>query len=303
MSNSVVDLWLCPIAELDESEALTAELKAWLTDDEMTKVNRYKMERDRLRGLYVRCFLRAILSRYANRHPNWWRFEYGDKGKPRLSADQFSETGIEFNISHSRDYLLVAICLNNSVLAPIALGVDIEHSRENTNIQSIMTHYFSHLEIDQLMALDEAQQSTRFFDLWALKESYIKATGAGLATSLKGFAFDFYQITERTERMRNGMVNVSGEEKEKYTQLALFQGLELHIFEESDREITTRVATEKKRCNNFDWKSLLGRVDDQYRFAVTLGGEGLAGMELNMNECRTSDLFAQFEVFKPQDPT
>lgn len=302
MSNAVVDLWLCPIEELDESEALTAELKAWLTDDEIAKVSRYKMERDRLRGLYVRCFLRAILSRYANRHPNWWRFEYGDKGKPRLSADQFSKTGIEFNISHSRDYLLVAVCLNNSVLDPIALGVDIEHSRDNTNIQSIMTHYFSHLEIDQLMALDESQQSTRFFDLWALKESYIKATGTGLATSLKGFSFDFSKVTERTETMRT-VTNSSKERVGQSRQLLLFQGLELHLFEGPDREVAKKTSTRDKQCNNLYWKSLLGRVDDQYRFAVTLGAEDIAGIKLNMNEFQTSDLFSQLEVFKSKAPT
>lgn len=290
MSDSTVDLWLCPVSELDDNGDVRAQLQRWLTYDEIAKVNRYRMDNDRIKALYVRCFLRAILSRYATRSPDSWRFEYGDKGKPRLSGCQYADTGIEFNISHSRDYLLVAIYLNKSASSSIALGVDIEHARHNTNIKPIMTRYFSNLEIVDLVDLDGAQQHERFFDLWALKESYIKATGKGLATSLKSFAFDFSEAEELVVLMRT--CNVDSEE---YRQLRLYQGIELQIMEGGMLEEQVRLDSKPVIIHShLCWQSLLGRLDDQYRFAVTLGGENLTGIKLNINELCISDLLDQF---------
>ncbi|MGB1973375.1 MAG: 4'-phosphopantetheinyl transferase family protein [Vibrio toranzoniae] len=250
----VIDLWLCSLSDLDEDTDHVSRLKQKLTADEVAKVERYRMPSSQAQALYVRSCLRAILSRYSCLQPEEWRFEYGEKGKPSLVEKQQIETGLNFNISHSKEHLLIAVCQTKG--QPLQLGVDIEHARSSTNIAAIMKHYFSEFEINDLLELDDVSQRERFFDLWALKESYIKATGKGLATSLKSFSFDFSNLTEQTLPVYS-----LDFQTELYGEIIVHNGVGLDVTEQGDVSA--------------DWQCRLGRLDDQFRFAVTLGGATL----------------------------
>ena len=169
----------------------------WLTEDEINKVHRYKAEQAQHNALQVRLALRAVLSMHSDVLPQQWQFEYGDKGKPSLSVELFTQTGLHFNLSHSGDWLMIGV-LSCANLSPnyaadnaVLFGLDIERLRASTNIQPILNHYFTANEVADLVALPEVLQRQRFFDLWALKEAYIKATGKGLAQSLSSFSFSF----------------------------------------------------------------------------------------------------------------
>ncbi|MCG9556254.1 4'-phosphopantetheinyl transferase family protein [Vibrio kanaloae] len=262
METSVIDLWFCSLNDLDEGSDHVSRLKQKLTADEVAKVERYRMPSSQTQALYVRSCLRAILSRYFCFQPEEWRFEYGEKGKPSLVEKQQIETGLNFNISHSKEYLLIAVCQTKG--QPLQLGVDIEHARISTNIAAIMKHYFSESEISDFLELDDASQRERFFDLWALKESYIKATGKGLATSLKSFSFNFSNLTKQTLPFSSSdFQSVLNGEIRLYSGI----GLDLDAAEIDDASIS--------------WQCRLGRLDDQFRFAVTLGGATLP-MHLEM---------------------
>ena len=66
---------------------------------------------------------------------------------------------------------------------------------ENTGIRELYTgiadRYFSTIEVADLGSLPKPQQHKRFFDICTLKESHIKARGAGLAIPLDAFSFHF----------------------------------------------------------------------------------------------------------------
>jgi phosphopantetheine--protein transferase-like protein len=186
-----VRLYLLPLAAINLSQRV--QLLKCLSDDEQAKVGRYQ-PKSRNNALIVRAALRHVLSLHSSSHgrllPDEWQFEYGKQGKPELTAAQYAKTGINFNLSHSGDWLLIGV-----LQAPIhskryALGVDIEHRRDSTNIHTILKRYFAEDEISDLLALAASKQRHRFFDLWALKESYIKACGKGLAMKLTSFSFD-----------------------------------------------------------------------------------------------------------------
>ncbi|MFA0614332.1 4'-phosphopantetheinyl transferase superfamily protein [Vibrio splendidus] len=277
MKTSVVDLWLCSLSHLNDQPDNVSQLKKRLTADEIAKVERYRMPSSQIQALYVRNYLRKVLSRYSDLMPEAWRFEYGEKGKPSLVAEQQLKTGLNFNISHSKEHLLIAVCQIEG--KQVQLGVDIEHARSSTNIDSIMKHYFSDKELADLLELSKEEQRERFFDLWALKESYIKATGKGLATSLRSFSFEFSNLTEQTLPIHASDFQPNLQDEIRlYREIRLDSGIGVDLDSYQQDDIST------------DWQCCLGRLDDQYRFAVTLGGN-LLPMQIEMRTFSSSHLF------------
>ncbi|MCL1057673.1 4'-phosphopantetheinyl transferase superfamily protein [Shewanella gelidimarina] len=222
----------------------------------------------------VRGYLRALLSCHGKLNPADWQFEYGEKGKPRLTQAQFERTGIDFNLSHSGDWLLLAIHqqpVEDKVPLTLELGVDIERCRSSTNIHSILNHYFSEPETAALLALPNELQRDRFFDLWALKESYIKAKGLGLALSLKSFGFDL-------STMQQGVLTLKSSEHTKFgrlnsesnQQMVFKQRVALQLFSNKTEAMTaTNDALVEEAAN---WHCALGHLDDDYRFAISVKG-------------------------------
>ena len=275
MENPIVDLWLCSLSDLCDDIDIKSHLKETLTADEIEKVERYRVPSSQVQAMYVRNYLRGVLSCYSDLTPKAWRFEYGEKGKPSLIAEQQIQTGLNFNISHSKEHLLIAVCQREG--KPVQLGVDIEHARSSTNIDSIMKHYFSDKELADLLELSKENKRERFFDLWALKESYIKATGRGLATSLRSFSFDFSNLTKQTLPIHSSDFKQNLQDENRlHGEISIYSGVGLDVTEQSD--IST------------GWQCCLGRLDEQYRFAVTLGGN-LLPMQIEMRTFSSSHLF------------
>ena len=96
MNKSPVDLWTVSLASPSPSH---------LSEDEITRANRFKFEEDRIRWTRARSSLRIILSRYAGDDPSRLGFIYGAHGKPALLP--FSD--IEFNLSHAGDWAMIAV--------------------------------------------------------------------------------------------------------------------------------------------------------------------------------------------------
>jgi 4'-phosphopantetheinyl transferase len=268
---SVLTLYFCALEEQSLNEQQLQILRGWLPKDEEAKADRFLQADARHKGLLVRGYLRGVLSLYARKigfeiAPSEWQFDYLEKGKPVLSDTCFARCPLQFNISHSGERLLVAVTQGNRGLQ---LGVDIERLRISTHIYPILTHYFTPDETLNLLALPEVLHRARFFDLWALKESYIKAKGLGLALSLKSFSFTFDSVIARNqqgERMDSLQID-SQQYAELNSNIALF----LH-----DENL-------KKQAAN--WQVILGHLDDEYRFAISMEREEaltLVGAKIDM---------------------
>lgn len=262
-------------------EGISAELQTqamvWLSEDERAKVARYRAPKAQMNALLVRTALRAVLSTVLPKntsasaqslHPKDWCFEYGPRGKPSLTASQWQQTGLDFNVSHSGDWLLIGVTKALKARS-VLLGVDIERSRPKTDIYPILNHYFSPKETATLLTLaDEPSQRQRFFDLWALKESYIKATGLGLAQSLKSFSFDlkpFEQLVAESVELRCqdaalmqscGVANL----------LSVYPNIPLQTIDAS----------------SWYWQTYFGRLTEEYRFAVSLGHTAHAALPMGL---------------------
>jgi len=95
--------------------------------------------------------------------------KYTKYGRPFLDID------IDFNISHSRDYVVCAFAKGFRV------GIDIEEIRENDF--KIFESVFTKSEYKSILESDN--NLTMFYKFWTKKESIIKANGRGLSIPLR----------------------------------------------------------------------------------------------------------------------
>ena len=177
-----IHLWLCPHGDSGDP-ALDATYRALLTPQELQQKDRFHFSRDRYRYLLTRVLVRTMLSRYAPIDPHDWRFANGHFGRPRIDGPVIEEArGLDFNLSHTAGLIVLAIARD------IEFGVDVENIRRAAVLEAV-DHFFAPTEAKSLGALPNALQPDRFFELWTLKESYIKARGMGLQIPLDSFAF------------------------------------------------------------------------------------------------------------------
>jgi 4'-phosphopantetheinyl transferase len=69
------------------------------------------------------------------------------------------------------------------------VGVDVESPQRPTEIVGLARRFFAESEVESLRSRPPEQQRAIFFEIWTLKEAYIKARGRGLSIPLDSFAF------------------------------------------------------------------------------------------------------------------
>lgn len=177
-----IDLWCTYIDEIGD-ESLLTRYDALLSTQERATQARFVFARDRRRYLVTRALVRTVLSRYARVRPEAWVFSAGPHGRPAIEAPLHAPA-LEFNISHSGDLVMLGVTSGRT------LGIDTECiARRAADIDGL-DRYFAPEESAALLALPEEERRRRFFELWTLKESYIKARGMGLAIALDAFRFE-----------------------------------------------------------------------------------------------------------------
>jgi 4'-phosphopantetheinyl transferase len=122
--------------------------------------------------------LRVILAGIAGVAPNELVFRYGRRGKPELASPV---EDLQFNMSHSRDMVLVAVARGRRV------GVDIEHIDEPGDVRRIAARFLSPRDRDAIEQLPADRQRDAFLRCWTRKEAYMKARGDGISRPLDDF--------------------------------------------------------------------------------------------------------------------
>jgi 4'-phosphopantetheinyl transferase len=140
-----------------------------LAPDEQLRADRFRFDPDRQSFVAARSGMRRILSRYLDCDPGAIAFSYGSHGKPFVAAG-----AIEFNLSHSGDWALLAVARDRAV------GVDIERIKPVAELEKLTARFLLAAEHERIVALDEADRVLAFFRTWTCKEAYLKATGEGL---------------------------------------------------------------------------------------------------------------------------
>jgi 4'-phosphopantetheinyl transferase len=177
-----IDLWCTYIGDIGDA-GLWPRYHALLSAGERARQARFRFAGDRRRYLLTRALVRTVLSRYAAVRPQDWVFASGPRGRPEISAPRL-EPALEFNIAHSADLVMLGVSSGRT------LGVDVESMAERQVEVEGLDRYFAAEESAALLSLPSSGRRRRFFELWTLKESYIKARGMGLAIALDSFRFE-----------------------------------------------------------------------------------------------------------------
>jgi 4'-phosphopantetheinyl transferase len=155
------------------------QLMAYLDKDKQLLIKAFYKIEDSQRALVSDVLIRAIAI-YQIGIDNW-QIQLGKNkyGKPFLK----NYPDFHFNISHSGEWVVCAV-------DDEPIGIDIEKIQDID--LSIIDRFFSIKEVMDIYSLPQKEQLPYFYDIWTLKESYIKAWGKGFSIPLDSFSIRVY---------------------------------------------------------------------------------------------------------------
>ena len=165
---SVVHLWgVCP------SWADLADCERCLSPDEVERARRFRVPAAQRQYVVGRSALRRILASCVGKPPSELHFEYSTSGKPLLAAPE-----LHFNVSHSGDFVLIAVAQNRRV------GVDLELIHDRPELSQIARSFWAKSEWAALERVPAAGWLQAFYRVWTRKEAVLKACGRGITAGL-----------------------------------------------------------------------------------------------------------------------
>jgi 4'-phosphopantetheinyl transferase len=177
IANSVYyNAWLIDIREFTK---YIDDIKNCLSDLEIRKCEEIVFSRQKELFYMRKGITRIILSRLLNINPRDIQYEYSFNGKPLIKEN---DKNIQFNISHSKEYLLVAAA------QAIDIGVDIEKINYSLDYSLIAKDIFSPEEMKIFNSYSKKQQLYSFYKAWVQKEAVSKALGLGLSIGFNSFS-------------------------------------------------------------------------------------------------------------------
>jgi 4'-phosphopantetheinyl transferase len=155
------------------------EFKYGFHTKEAARLKLIKNESLRSRFIVTRYLLRELISSYLNLSQSDLKFETNETGKPYLAAG-LSDKGINFNISHAGNLLMIGIC------ETVEIGIDVEKIKERENLSDVAKRFFTSRENELINSFSGEEKLKVFYRLWTLKEAYAKARGISMVSVLDG---------------------------------------------------------------------------------------------------------------------
>lgn len=181
LADNEIHLWLS--FERSADQPSLTQMTTLLQPKELERVDTAHSSEVKLRLLAARAMQRTVLARYApGVDPASLRFVKGEHGKPFL-APEFDSLKLHFNLTHTDGLVALAVSRFRDV------GVDAENMYSRTTALRLARRYFTAEEARNLESLPIERQPARFYALWTLKESWMKASGRGVSAGLDNAAF------------------------------------------------------------------------------------------------------------------
>ncbi|MPM34651.1 4'-phosphopantetheinyl transferase Sfp [bioreactor metagenome] len=161
------------------SEEILEELIKFISKEKKSKLQKLKHREDKLRSLIGEILVRYVIGENTIIEVNDIIFETNIYGKPYLR----NYSDFHFNISHSGDFVICAI--DNK-----PIGVDIEKVIP-LEYEAIANNFFTTREMNYIKRENLRNQLSKFYEIWTIKESYVKAYGQGFNMCFKDFSMDY----------------------------------------------------------------------------------------------------------------
>jgi 4'-phosphopantetheinyl transferase len=145
--------------------------------------NRFLIKERQESYLLARILLRVVLSKYVNISPQSWTFRTNASGKPEIDLPKMYRF-LRFSLTQTDGFMACAVAADREI------GIDAEAISRIVEIDTIADYYFAPVEASALQTLPPGLRRRRFFELWTLKEAYLKARGVGLSLPLEKILFN-----------------------------------------------------------------------------------------------------------------
>ncbi len=225
LSPEQVHCWICHSDKIQDPQLLQQYQRLLQPEEEQRRL-RFHFAKHQHQHLVTRALVRSVLSFYADIAPQDWRFSKNTHGKPEIIPPTADFLPLRFNLSHTEGMVVCAVMLEQDI------GVDVEYCQRQHAGLEIAKRFFSPLEYQDLLKLESAQQVSRFFDYWTLKEAYIKACGQGISIPLDHFSYQFIHqnkiqiqfVAQRDDHPENWQFFLSSPSVNHRLALAIHQG-------------------------------------------------------------------------------
>ncbi len=144
-----------------------------LLPEERAKSETFDLEEDRNRYILGKIYVRKLLLNYLKTEPQTLGFKYSERQKPLLENHPL----VNFNISHSGDYIIIGFANKWSV------GVDIELMNPHVDLYNMIINCMSTTEVSVILNSEVPRQM--FYKYWTRKEALLKGIGIGVTDRMK----------------------------------------------------------------------------------------------------------------------
>lgn len=167
-----VDLYL-----ITPTTRINTGLLNYLSPEEVERTNYYKVEWKARQYWRSKIILREILSHYCQMPAEEITYEFNRYGKPFLPAT-INPHQLQFNVSHSKEYSVIAICTET-------IGIDIENKHRDIDAPEFAKRHYHENEIAHFE--QNGADLPCFYEIFTRKEAILKAIGRGLIDDLASF--------------------------------------------------------------------------------------------------------------------
>ncbi|MGG7177905.1 4'-phosphopantetheinyl transferase family protein [Clostridium paraputrificum] len=221
------------IKTLDVEDEKLNKICEYICCEKRTRVNKLFNKKDKIQTLIAEILIRGHLIENYNMKNEAIFFEKNSYGKPYVKTVE----NFHYNISHSGEFVVVAI-------SEYEIGIDIEEIKGIEYID-IAKNFFTNNELEYITSVNDGRGLERFYDIWTLKEAYIKFKGIGLSIPLNSFAISFY---------KDNSITVNEEfycAKYLLNQINIIPGYKLSICKTNNESLEVKKLNQNELINHF----------------------------------------------------